>query len=119
RLLAQFFLFSKLHPGYSAMKKISLLLLLPAFVVLYSCKSSKKPENSTSSSAPAADTNQNSLDWEGSYTGSLPCADCAGILTQVDLLKGNRYRMESRYLGKPIEPVVKEGSFTWNSQQNK
>ena len=100
------------------MKKIASLLLLPAFIILLACNSSKKTENSTTASGKA-DTSQNSLDWEGSYTGSLPCEDCAGILTQVDLLQGNRYRMESNYLGRKADPVIREGIFSWNKDQNK
>ena len=30
---------------------------------------------------------QNSLDWNGTYKGVLPCADCAGIEKEITLYK--------------------------------
>lgn len=41
-------------------------------------------QTSEASSAVAVDTEhtaENSLDWNGKYTGTLPCADCEGIKT--------------------------------------
>lgn len=68
--------------------------------------------------APAADAAhnaRNALDWAGAYRGVLPCADCGGIETLVVLSPNGTYRAQSRYLGKPGEPVAEQGRFTWNA----
>lgn len=49
----------------------------------------------------------------GSFTGVLPCADCEGIDTTLTLDSGYRYRLRSRYLGKPPgqDTFVEAGRF--------
>lgn len=58
---------------------------------------------------------QNSLDWAGTYRGTLPCADCQGIETAITLHPDGRFRSQSRYLGKDGPLVEDEGRFTWDS----
>ncbi|MDH0674765.1 copper resistance protein NlpE N-terminal domain-containing protein [Empedobacter sp. GD03861] len=45
-------------------------------------KSSQKIDDSTSQSA---------LDWDGTYEGVIPCADCEGIKTELTLNQDNTY----------------------------
>lgn len=40
------------------------------------------------------------LQWVGLYADTLPCADCPGILTQLDLRKDSTYVMRDRYLDR-------------------
>jgi copper homeostasis protein (lipoprotein) len=68
---------------------------------------------------PTGDTSELSLDWEGTYSGVLPCADCEGIATTIRLSPDRTYRMTTVYRGKREEPFVKEGTFAWNVQGNK
>lgn len=61
-------------------------------------------------------TSENSLDWEGSYSGVLPCADCDGIDTRLILRKDQTYQLVLRYLGTPEKEsrdVITEGEFLW------
>ncbi|MDX9714606.1 MAG: ecotin family protein [Dissulfurispiraceae bacterium] len=59
-------------------------------------------------------TSENSLDWEGVYTGITPCADCAGIRTTVTLFKNNRFTYQMQYLGKDDDRVYTDsGTFVW------
>lgn len=43
---------------------------------------------------------QNSLDWQVTYKGITPCADCEGIETEVVLNKDLTYLIKTKYLGK-------------------
>ena len=59
-----------------------------------------------------------SLDWKGTYKGTLPCADCPGIETILTLDGNNTYQLKRTYLGKG-EPKDEKGNFTWNSDGNR
>ncbi|WP_440121858.1 copper resistance protein NlpE [Tenacibaculum sp. Ill] len=56
---------------------------------------------------------KNSLDWNGEYEGVLPCADCEGIKTTIQLKDNGTYTITTKYLGKGEEDTV-EGSFKWD-----
>lgn len=56
---------------------------------------------------------KNSLDWNGEYEGVLPCADCEGIKTTIQLNDNGTYVMTTKYLGEGEEETV-EGSFKWD-----
>lgn len=56
---------------------------------------------------------KNSLDWSGKYEGILPCADCEGIKTTIQLNDNGTYVMTTKYLGEGQEETV-EGSFEWD-----
>lgn len=57
---------------------------------------------------------QNSLDIIGVYKGVLPCADCEGIETAVELKADDTYTRKTTYLGKGDGKVQEEsGSFSW------
>lgn len=59
-----------------------------------------------------------SLDWAGIYTGILPCANCSGIQTTVELRSDNTYKMTIKYLGKGENAFETAGTFTWNEAGN-
>ncbi|MGF1909459.1 copper resistance protein NlpE [Vibrio kasasachensis] len=60
---------------------------------------------------------RNSLDWEGLYMGTLPCADCSGIATSLTLNFDGTYVYEQNYLGKGKEGEYKStGEYIWNSK---
>lgn len=60
-------------------------------------------------------TAQNSLDWQGTYSGVLPCADCSGIETGLTLNADNTYVLTTSYLGKQDSGAnTLEGKFEWN-----
>ena len=52
-----------------------------------------------SQASEAQHNSRNSLDWDGIYSGILPCADCEGIKTDIQLHKDGTYRMARKYLG--------------------
>lgn len=61
----------------------------------------------------------NSLDFFGIYKGVLPCADCEGIETSIELGSGNSYLKKITYLGKENQTVIESsGTFIWNEAGN-
>ena len=59
-------------------------------------------------------TSRNALDWSGTYTGTLPCADCEGIETMIRLNDDQTYLMKTRYLGESNQIFETGGTFSWN-----
>lgn len=57
-------------------------------------------------------TSQNSLDWQGSYEGTLPCADCPGITVTVTLKDEGVFTYQADYLERDLV-VADSGAFTW------
>lgn len=61
---------------------------------------------------PVADTSLNAanpLDVVGKYTGTLPCADCEGIASILELKADKNFVLTEEYLGKkkPLKNVTK------------
>jgi heat shock protein HslJ len=99
----------------------TLPLLLPA-LLLAACASAPAPAPAppvptaaASTAAPAPSPRPGkSLDWPGQYSGQLPCADCEGITTTLELQADLSYTLQTRYLGKGEGQVFKQrGRFEW------
>lgn len=58
----------------------------------------------------------NSLDWQGTYKGVLPCADCKGIETVITLNDDKTYIRKMSYLGKSGKIYEHAGTFMWDDQ---
>lgn len=91
------------------MKNHLMVAMVAVSLLITSCKSSMK----------TGDTSENALDWQGTYSGVLPCADCAGIITSVTLNQNKTYVIRSSYRGKGDEVFTSEGSFEWNKEGNR
>lgn len=76
-----------------------------ALMAAFSCKSP---------STVRADNSRTSLDWKGSYSGVLPCADCEGILVTLTLGSDKNYSLSNTYLGKNDDSKTYAGKFSWN-----
>jgi len=60
-------------------------------------------------------SSKNALDWDGTYKGIVPCADCEGIETTLVLGKELTYTLKTKYLGKSDAKVFEEkGKFSWD-----
>lgn len=83
------------------------------------CKTSTK-ENPHHLQAPIADENSSkkTLDWDGTYAGTIPCADCSGIKTKITLHQDLTYTKSIKYLGKENTATSTNGTFTWNDLEN-
>lgn len=104
---------------------LSYLLLILAIAIV-SCgqntqKATTVPEKADTNLV-AATTDQhnasNSIDWAGVYLGTLPCADCEGIKTELTLNQDNTYLLKTSYLGKGDQFFEEKGSFSWNEAGN-
>jgi len=60
---------------------------------------------------------QNSLDWVGVYEGTLPCADCEGIKTTIELNSDLTYIKKEEYLENKNKKnkFEENGKFEWNT----
>lgn len=103
------------------------LFLLTLVILTWSCKpNSEKSQDQTTENETnpteetvvpdASSTSENSLDYEGTYTGIIPCADCEGIKTTLVLFYDDTYMKNVRYLGKEDKGTTYEGDYTWNDK---
>ena len=101
------------------MNKFGLLLALLAFTLM-SCtnQSNKQTDEPTTIDETIVDshTSEMSLDWAGVYKGTMPCADCEGIETVIELKDDHTFVAHYTYLGKSDDEnkFTNEGTFTWD-----
>lgn len=100
------------------MKKILAFTILTAFLAI-GCES-KKEEAVVEQPTELADEHnaKNSLDYLGTYKGTLPCADCEGIETLIVLNEDETYEIQTKYLGKEDNEFTEIGSYTWMDDGN-
>lgn len=104
------------------------ILSLVLVMALTSCNSGKKNESQIKDALQAEDelqieasahNSRNSLDWDGTYTGVVPCADCEGIQMAVTIHQDHTYQISETYLGKDPSPFTSEGTFEWDQTGQK
>lgn len=61
------------------------------------------------------DDKVSSLSWSGTYEGVLPCADCAGIKTEITLNKDSSFLKKTAYLGKDSTVFEEKGIIKWDT----
>lgn len=94
------------------------LTVFLAFFLLIGCESDKK--ESDEDNTIDIHTSENTLDWAGAYKGILPCADCEGIETVLELNNDKTYLLQTRYLGVGDEKQIEEkGTFVWDKSGQK
>jgi len=91
------------------------IIFLSCIVVFVSSCHITKP-----SAEPASLTKdaQNTLEWQGTYFGILPCASCAGIETEITLNKNSTFYLIKNYVGKDMLTDTLSGAFSWHSDQS-
>ncbi len=100
------------------MKK--LLMISIAALISFQMPGCKTKEKTTVGGQHSAgnivigDNSRNSLDWDGTYTGVLPCADCEGMLTTITLNRDLTFRRSTVYKGKDEKSHEESGRFTWD-----
>ena len=102
---------------------MKIILMLVCSFLIYSCKKEVKQleikedtivEVAVDTMANS-DNSQNSLDWEGTYKGIIPCADCEGIKTEITIKYDLTYVIKTIYLGKADgKTFEKTGRFVWD-----
>lgn len=104
------------------MKSIKIsLIALSSLIIMSSCntQSAENTESTTAESVenvetPDMHTSQTALDWNGTYTGTLPCADCEGIETTLVLNEDLSFERTSLYKGNKGGTFNDKGKFFWD-----
>lgn len=101
------------------MKTSAIYKILALLVLFTSCKAGYEKKKANGAQGPIYDMHQSrtSLDWNGIYTGTLPCADCEGIKTVIQLNNDLTFISLETYLGKNNSTTHK-GTFSWNKAGN-
>jgi copper homeostasis protein (lipoprotein) len=94
----------------------TLALLVLATAALAGCGRSSDPDPASASAEPGRTTPAVTEDFERTWLGVLPCADCDGIQTRL-VLRGEdgarRYLLEETYLGVAGDNAfVQEGEWS-------
>lgn len=98
---------------------VSIVAIL--FVSLDSCKPKNESQQTQAQDNPVIDNahnSKNSLEWYGSYTGVIPCADCPGINIQITLNEDETYQLSYQYIDSKSTPESFSGKFTWDETGN-
>jgi len=96
------------------MRKNTSIVILFITLITIGCKTS-----TTNTIADTAHNSKNALDWAGNYEGTLPCADCEGIQTNIKLNYNDSFIIEYNYLGKEEPYFSYAGKIEWSSDGNK
>ncbi|WP_192347063.1 copper resistance protein NlpE [Algoriphagus sp. Y33] len=102
-------------------KNILLIGFITSLTILTSCSTSQEKtetqiETTVEGAEPyTSDNSATSLDWSGTYKGTVPCASCEGIETTLTLNSDFTYKIVTNYLGRN-DALEEEntGSFTWD-----
>ncbi|MCO5286883.1 MAG: copper resistance protein NlpE [Chitinophagaceae bacterium] len=96
------------------MKKNIVLFLSLTATTFSACNFVSEPKPiKENTEAVEMHNSQNSLDWQGTYEGTLPCADCEGIKTTLQLNEDNTYALTQEYIGR--NTFNETGTFAWDS----
>lgn len=107
---------------------MKIFIVLCTSFLFFSCKKEIKQTEIKSDSIveravdtlSISDNSQNSLDWQGTYKGVIPCADCEGIETEITIKYDLTYVVKTIYLGKGKGEIFEEtGRFVWDKTGSK
>ena len=99
------------------MRRIIILSIICLLFGLNACKSRGKQQTDAGVEVQLAtgDNSMTSVDWDGTYFGVVPCADCPGIETRITLNKDNTYHISWKYQDKGDELFQNSGKFQWDN----
>lgn len=98
---------------------LNLIAVAALLIGLASCESQRPAsqnagENQESHVLHVGDNSETSLDWAGTYTGVLPCADCPGIETALTMNMDGTYVLQTKYQERGDSVYMDQGAFTWD-----
>lgn len=91
-------------------------VLALTLVTFTSC--AKKAETNEEAQTETGESARLSLDYAGTYKGVLPCADCEGIETVIEITEDGIYTRLTTYLGKEEKASEEKGTYTWDETGN-
>ncbi len=83
-------------------------------IVAFAFAACQTKKTASSGDADPAHNSRNSVDWVGTYQGTLPCADCPGIRYTITLNEDDTYVLKTRYLEKNDSVFTESGTFAWD-----
>lgn len=95
-------------------------ILIPAIALLFAAcgeQQAPAPEPAVENPTPA-DNSRTSLDWAGTYSGTVPCADCEGIAQRLTIVENGTFTLNVKYLGTSEDTSNIEGTFVWEEDGN-
>ncbi|GMO53822.1 MAG: copper resistance protein NlpE [Spirochaetaceae bacterium] len=106
------------------MKKLVCICLVLSGILLACRKEGAKSDGASvgenSESAVDIHNTRNSVNWEGTYTGTIPAASGPGINVTLVLNKDESYKLRYIYIDHESEgPLEAEGKFSWDSSGGK
>jgi len=66
-----------------------------------------------------ADNSKTSLDWAGTYKGTIPCADCPGIDETIEIKADGTFKLVDHYQERKDGHFEEEGKFEWDATGSK
>ena len=104
------------------MIKQTVLFFILAIFAFISCQNNTTSDSTEISDEEAAvidmHTSQTSLDWSGTYEGTLPCADCPGIKVTLVLNEDNTYTQHLHYMERIDADFTESGTIVWHEDGN-
>ena len=109
------------------MKKISISFLLAVTFIFTACGNDKESvQSTTTTDSIVVDTiadhhnAKNSLDYEGTYEGILPCikSDCKEIELSLKLMPDNMFVYSTKRLGVDKEELMTTGTYHFEADGN-
>jgi heat shock protein HslJ len=85
-------------------------LLLAVALCVVACGGRQNRANQV---LPEKSNSRDALDWNGTYSGTVPCADCPGIHVELTLSSDLTYTMTRVYQDRD-GMFVNSGNFDWN-----
>ncbi|MGP1420784.1 MAG: copper resistance protein NlpE [Tannerella sp.] len=85
---------------------------------LVSCKSGNKNTETSEDDQMIETVQAPVFDKAGVYYGVLPCADCSGIETTLELMSDQTYKLTQVYQGKEDGRFESSGALTWDAENN-
>ncbi len=90
-----------------------------AMVIAFAIAACQTKKAASNEDADPAHNSMNSVDWTGTYQGTLPCADCPGIRYTITLNDDDTYLLKTRYLEKSDSVFTESGTFAWDQTGGK
>lgn len=100
------------------------ILCLSAIMLLTACKNEEKSTDSQTTTIDTAVVQTTvqpetaTATWTGKYSGVLPCGDCKGIKTEIEVKPDSTYTLTSQYLGKGVPAVIYNGTYHFEKSKN-
>lgn len=101
------------------MRKINLTTIITG-ITMVAFLSCNEHENTQKEKKVDNHESQNSLNWEGTYLGDLPCIDCEHIETELVLKKNLTYSLiEKKHKNSQVFLDTLQDNFTWQNNKIK